>query len=164
MLTNSGWLLTSWWVSRIRASKAVSRVGDDESDHHQGVVNNSSTNVTSSCLPYSPMGLSPAWTSPALLIYKLIGFRLAFTLHKSCVTSSINEFLLWLVSLTHLIVLCLEGWEWAVSWPYLSRSDLVGECSLPLLLVEKSTGAKDPNKFLPLYISSAYVIGWGSNT
>uniref|UniRef100_A0A8D2DDC1 CCHC-type domain-containing protein n=1 Tax=Sciurus vulgaris TaxID=55149 RepID=A0A8D2DDC1_SCIVU len=50
-----------------------------------------------------------------------------------------------------LIVLCPEGWERAVSRPYLSRSGLVGESPLPLLLVEKSKGPKDPDKNMPLW-------------
>ena len=53
-----------------------------------------SVKVISSWLPYSPMGLSPALTPHALLIFKLIGYCLASTLHKSCATSSINKFLL----------------------------------------------------------------------
>ena len=77
----------------------------------------------------------------ALLTFKLIDSHLASTLYKSCVISSINEFLLRLVSLNCLIVLCLEGWVPAISWPYLFWSDLVGEGSLPLSLVEKSKGA-----------------------
>ena len=37
-----------------------------------------------------------------------------------------------------------EGWVQVVSWPYISGSDLVAECSLPFSLFEKGKGAKDP--------------------
>ena len=142
MLTNSGWLLNSWWVSRIRASKAVSRVGDDESDHPQGLINKSSLNAISLCLPYSPMGLSPAWTFHALPTFKLIGSCLVPTLHKSCTISSIMEFLLWLVSLRCLIVLLLEGWERAVSRPYLSGLTLLGSVPFPCRWLRRARGLK----------------------
>ena len=42
----------------------------------------------------------------------------------------------------------------AVSRPYHSWSDLVEECSLPLSLVKKSKGAKDPDIILVRIIDS----------